>query len=457
MAGAGNQAIAYNPGTTPIGRGSIPRWRRSAAGFRADAEQKPAPAREDRPDGGPLPPPCHAHHLVIPSVVCQIRRAMDLTFDADQEGFRAEARAWLAAHVPTEPLPPLGTPAGLDAHRAWEAALFAARWSVVHWPVEFGGRDAGIVRWLIFEEEYARARAPRRVSGAGISLAGAALLEHGRAAQKERFLPPMASGEEIWCGAWPEPGNHGDLADVRWRAVRNAGGDGWVLNGQRAPVAQGAVAQWCFCILRSQGDPESRGGLSCFLVALDSRGVTVRPIAPMDGEAGLAEILFEDVEVPDSQLLVDRGPGVSIAATVPGAGHGLGLRSAAPLTEAAARLIDLFRQRGSPAWAADAVARAQVNAQATALHALWTASKAAGGQLVGPEASCNEIFWSEADVTIRRTALALLGPEAELLDSGSPDPWLNGYLDALADQIETGTHQLHHDVVADHLLGLPQG
>ncbi len=373
---------------------------------------------------------------------------MDLTFDADQEGFRAEARAWLTAHVPTEPLPPLGTPTGVDAHRAWDAALFADRWSVVHWPVEFGGRDAGLVRWLIFEEEYARARAPRRVSRAGISLAGPALLEHGLAAQKERFLPPMASGEELWCGAWPEPVSHGDQAGVGWRAVRSAGGDGWVLNGQRVPIAQGALAQWCFCIPRRGGDPESRGGLCGFLVALDSPGVTVRPIAPMDGEAGVADILFADVEVPDSQVLVDGGAGASMAATIPGAEHGLGLRSPAPLTEAAARLIDLFRQRGSPAWAADAVARAQVDAQAAVVHALWTATKAAGGLAVGPEASCNEIFWSEAGEAIRRTALALLGPEAELLGSGSPNLWFNGY--------EAGTHQLHYDVVADRLLGLPE-
>jgi alkylation response protein AidB-like acyl-CoA dehydrogenase len=380
---------------------------------------------------------------------------MDLTFDADQEGFRAEARAWLAAHVPTEPLPPLGTPAGVGAHRAWDATLFADRWSVVHWPVEFGGRDAGLVRWLIFEEEYARARAPRRLSRAGISLAGAALLEHGRAAQKERFLPSMASGEEIWCGAWPEAGAHGDLAGVGGRAVRNAGGDGWVLSGPRAPVSQGAWAQWCLCIARREGDPVSRGGLSGFLVALDSPGVTTRPIAPTDGEAGVAEIHFDDVEVPDSHVLVDRGAGVGIGATIPGADHGLSLRSPAPLNEAAARLIDLFRQRGSPAWAADAVARAQVDAQATVLHALWTATKAAGGLDVGPEASCNEIFWSEADVTIRRTALALLGPEAELLDSGSPNTWLNG-IDGI-NGIETGSHRLHHDVVADRLLGLPEG
>ncbi len=382
---------------------------------------------------------------------------MDLTFDAHEERFRSEARAWLAAHVPTEPLPPLDTPAGLQAHRDWEATLFAARWSVVNWPVEFGGRDAGMVRWLIFEEEYARAGAPLRVSRVGISVAGTALLRHGRAAQKERFLPPMAAGREIWCRAWSEPGGGDDLASVRGRAVRSAGGDGWILNGEKASVAQGALARWCFGIFRSEGDGEGRRGLSCFLVALDSPGVTVRPIARLGGQTAFAEIFFDDVEVPDSQLLGDPGAGANIVASIPGTGHGLGLRSPAPLTEAATRLIVLFRQRGSPAWAADAVARAHVDAQATMLHAFWIATREAAGRLAGPEASCNEIFWSETEVSIRRSALDLLGPEAELLESLSPDRWLEGYVDALADPLQSGTRQLHHDEVADRLLGLPEG
>src|SRR6202041_2831063 len=124
-------------------------------------------------------------------VMCQIRDGMDLTFDAAHEAFRDEVRAWLEAHVPTEPLPSLDTATGFAAHRSWEATLFADRWSVVSWPAEYGGRDAGIMEWLIFEEEYFRARAPKRVSQNGIFLLAPAMLGYGTAAQKERFLLPM--------------------------------------------------------------------------------------------------------------------------------------------------------------------------------------------------------------------------------------------------------------------------
>ena len=133
--------------------------------------------------------------LAFRAAVCQIRGGMDLTFDAAQEDFRAEARAWLSAHAPHDPLPSLDTAAGFEAHREWEATLFADRWSVVSWPVEYGGRDAGIMEWLIFEEEYYRARAPKRVSQNGIFLLAPTMLEYGTPAQKERFLLPMAAGD----------------------------------------------------------------------------------------------------------------------------------------------------------------------------------------------------------------------------------------------------------------------
>ena len=101
---------------------------------------------------------------------------MDLTFSPQHEAFRAEARAWLAAHVPARPLPSLDTAEGFEAHRAWERTLFEDRWSVVSWPVEYGGRDVGIFEWLVFEEEYYRARAPKRVSQNGIFLLAPTML-----------------------------------------------------------------------------------------------------------------------------------------------------------------------------------------------------------------------------------------------------------------------------------------
>ena len=388
--------------------------------------------------------------------MCQIRGAMDLTFSPAHEAFRAEARAWLGAHVPTEPLPSLDTPNGFEAHRAWEQTLFADRWSVVSWPTEYGGRDLGILEWLVFEEEYYRARAPKRVSQNGVFLLAPTLLEYGTEAQKARFLPPMASGQEIWCQGWSEPDAGSDLAGIRSRATRSAAGDGWVLEGQKTWASRGAFAEWCFGIFRTDPEAERHRGLTYFLIPMDAPGITVRPIPQIDGETGFAEIFFDQVTVPDEQVLGGVGAGWSVAMATAGSERGLSLRSPARYTEAVGRLLSLFDQRSGPADLADAIARVYMDAQAYQLHTYWTATKVRQGQAVGPEASCNKIFWSETDVALHRCALDLLGPEAELLEHGAPGEWLDGYLFALAGPIYAGTNEIQRNVVAERLLGLPR-
>jgi alkylation response protein AidB-like acyl-CoA dehydrogenase len=383
---------------------------------------------------------------------------MDLTFDAEQEAFRAEARAWLAAHVPADPLPSLDTAAGFEAHRAWERTMYEDRWSVVSWPVEYGGRDVGIFEWLVFEEEYYRARAPKRVSQNGIFLLAPTMLEYGTEAQKARYLPPMASGDEIWCQGWSEPDAGSDLAGIRSRAARDTAHDGhWILNGQKTWASRGAFADWCFGIFRTDPEAERHRGLTYFLIAMDTPGVTVRPIPQIDGETGFAEIFFDNVEVPEDQALGEVGAGWSVAMATAGSERGLSLRSPARYTGAADRLLQLYAERGGPAASADTVAQAHMDAEAYKLHTYWTASRVARGHAVGPEASCNKIFWSETDVAIHTAALDLLGPEAELLEAGAPGEWQDGYLFSLAGPIYAGTNEIQRNVVAERLLGLPRG
>jgi alkylation response protein AidB-like acyl-CoA dehydrogenase len=440
--------------------------------------------------------------------VCQIRAGMDLTFTPAEEAFRAEARAWLEAHVPAPgSLASLDTAEGFEQHRAWERTMAADRWSVVSWPEEYGGRGAGIVEWLLFEEEYYRARAPRRVSQNGIFLLGPTMLEHGTPEQRARFLPPMASGEEIWCQGWSEPDAGSDLAGIRSRAVRVDGprsggtgggsagsgsagsgsagsgsagegaarGPGWRLSGQKTWCSRGAFADWCFAIFRTDPEAERHRGLTYFLVPMDAPGVTVRPIPQLDGETGFAEVFFDEVFVPDDQVLGGVGQGWTVAMSTAGSERGLSLRSPARYTEAARRLVDLYVRRGAPGGrVADDVARAYVDAEAYELATYWTASRVADGHPVGAEASCNKIFWSETDLAIHATALALLGPEAELLDAPEggarsaagpggrarpgwvPGEWLDGYLFALAGPIYAGTNEIQRNVVAERLLGLPR-
>jgi alkylation response protein AidB-like acyl-CoA dehydrogenase len=314
------------------------------------------------------------------------------------------------------------------------------------------------MEWLIFEEEYYAAGAPKRVSQNGIFLLGPTLLEFGTAAQKERFLPPMAAGAEIWCQGWSEPDAGSDLAAIRSKAVRNRRGDGWLLSGQKTWASRGAFADWCFGIFRSDPAAERHAGLTYFLIDLSSPGVSVVPIPQIDGESGFAEIFFEDVDVPDSLVLGEVGAGWAVAMSTAGSERGLSLRSPARYTEAAARLIELFTRKGAPGAALDAVAQCYLDAQAYQLHTYWTATKVAQGGSVGPEASANKIFWSETDLAIYRCALDLMGPEAELLEaSGALGPWLDGYLFALAGPIYAGTNEIQRNVVAERLLGLPRG
>lgn len=390
---------------------------------------------------------------------------MDLRFTPDQEAFRAEARAWLSAHAPSPgSLPSLDTPEGFEAHRAWEQTMSADRWSVVSWPEEYGGRGVGILEWLIFEEEYWRMQAPTRVSQNGIFLLAPTMFEFGTDEQKARFLPPMASGEEIWCQGWSEPDAGSDLAGIRSRAERAPGDDGWLLTGQKTWASRGAYAEWCFGLFRTDPEAERHRGLTYFLLATDSPGVTVRPIPQIDGEPGFAELFFESVFVPDSQVLGDVGQGWSVAMATAGSERGLSLRSPARYTEAASRLVSLYveqldRLPARAARSADAVARAWMDAEAYRLNTYWTACRVLAGGAVGPEASANKIHWSETDLAIHRAALELLGPEAELTGGGGAagNPWLDGFLFALAGPIYAGTNEIQRNVVAERLLGLPRG
>ncbi len=389
-------------------------------------------------------------------------RTMDLHFDDDQEAFRAEARAWLEAHAPAPgSLPSLDTAEGFEAHRAWEAEMAADRWSVVQWPEEVGGRGVGILEWLIFEEEYWRIQAPLRVSQNGIFLLAPTIFEFGTPAQQARYLPPMASGAEIWCQGWSEPDAGSDLAGIRSRARRADGDDGWLLTGQKTWASRGAFAEWCFGLFRTDPEAERHRGLTYFLIALDTPGVTVRPIPQIDGETGFAELFFEDVFVPDEQVLGGVGQGWNVAMATAGSERGLSLRSPARYTEAARRLVSLYEQQRSvdpdrAAESADAVARAWMAAETYRLNTYWTATRVRNGGSVGPEASANKIHWSETDLAIHRAALALIGPEAEYHGPGVENAWLDGFLFALAGPIYAGTNEIQRNVVAERMLGMPR-
>ena len=376
---------------------------------------------------------------------------MDLELSESELAFRDEARAWLAAHVPSTPLPSMDTAEGFAAHQEWERLLADARWSVVSWPEQYGGRDASLVEWVIFEEEYYRAGAPGRVSQNGIFLLAPIIFDHGTPEQQDRFLPTMATGEHVWAQAWSEPEAGSDLASLSSTATRVEGG--WRLNGQKTWSSRAAYAHWGFGLFRSDPAAQRHAGLTYFLFPLDAEGVTVRPIPQLDGEAGFAEVFFEDVFVPDADVLGAPGDGWRVAMSTAGNERGLSLRSPGRFCAAADRLVDLYAE--SPAAgstsAADDVVDAWIKAQAYRLYTWGTVTRLARGGDMGAAGSVNKVFWSELDVALHETALDLLGPEAELRSS-----WTDGYLFSLSGPIYAGTNEIQRNIVAERILGLPK-
>jgi len=386
---------------------------------------------------------------------------MELRYTPEQDAFRREARSWLEAHVPKEPLPSFDTAEGFAAHRKWEKLLNEGGWAMVPWPVEYGGRGANLLEWLIFEEEYYRANAPGRVNQNGIFLLGPTIMEFGTPEQKARYLPRMASSEEVWAQGWSEPNAGSDMAAIQTTAVRD--GDHYVINGQKTWASRGAFADWLFGMFRTDPDSERHRGLTFVLCPLDAPGVTVRPIDQLDGLPGFAEVFFDDARVPVANRLGDEGQGWSVAMATAGFERGLMLRSPARFQRTAERLVRLYREHAESAGAVirEGVVDCWMRAEAYTLETYRTVSRLLAGGKIGAEASLNKIFWSELDLQMHELALEILGARAELHPhapaAGDVGRWLDGYLFSLSGPIYAGTNEIQRNVIAERILGMPRG
>ncbi|HKP44069.1 acyl-CoA dehydrogenase family protein [Mycobacterium sp.] len=381
---------------------------------------------------------------------------MDISPTPAQEEFRAEVRRWLTTNKPSVPMPSGDTIAGVGAHLEWERKLFDGGWAVVSWPREYGGRDANLWEWLIFEDEYFRAGLPQRASQNGIFLLAPSLFEFGTQEQKDRILPRMASVQDLWCQGWSEPNSGSDLASLTSRASRDDAGGGWRLNGQKTWTTRGAVCTHLFGLFRTDPAAERHRGLTYMLVDLRQPGVTVRPVRKLDGDEGFAEVFFDDVFVPDRDVLGEVNNGWSVAMATTGSERGLTLRSPGRFNAVTTKLVSLYRERVAEGQPLDPNLRGEVAdgwmaARAYELTTWMTVTRLSRGDKMGLEASLNKVFWSEMDIRLHETALRLLGDEAEF-----ESPWMSGYQFALAGPIYAGTNEIQRNIIAERLLGLPR-
>ncbi|UIX31959.1 acyl-CoA dehydrogenase family protein [Streptomyces sp. GQFP] len=377
---------------------------------------------------------------------------MDLSESPRDGQFRLEARDWLASHKPDRPLGSPDTADGFSRNREWERQLFEAGWAAVSWPVEYGGRGLGLWEWMIFEEEYFAAGLGPRAAQNGLFLLAPSLFEFGTDAQKAELLPRIAGVEDMWAQGWSEPEAGSDLAGIRVRADRDDEAGGWRVNGQKTWSTRAPFCDRLFAIVRTEAGSTRHRGLSYLLMDLHAPGVTVRPVEKLGREVGFGEIFFDDVFVPDADVLGGAGNGWKVAMATTGSERGLILRSPGRFVAAADRLVDLYRGQKAPSGASRAaVTDAWIAAQAYRFSSMKTVTKLADGGSIGAESSGNKIFWSEMDVHMHETALDLLGEEAEL-----DGPWSHGFITSMATPIFAGTNEVQRNIIAERVLGLPR-
>jgi alkylation response protein AidB-like acyl-CoA dehydrogenase len=382
---------------------------------------------------------------------------MDLRFSAEDAAFRQRARTWLLTNLPSEPLPSGDTTAGFAAHKVFEQRLFADGWAVPSWPVEFGGQGASLVQWLIFEEEYWALGGPSRVAQNGIFLLAPAIFALGTDEQKARILKPMAAAEVLWAQGWSEPGAGSDLAAVKSYAERDEDAGGWRLFGQKTWCTRAAWCDRLFGLFRTDPNAAKKHhGLTYFLLDLDQPGIRLRPFARLDGDDGFAEVFLDGAFVADRDVLGEVNQGWRVAMQTTSSERGLSLRSPGRFLAASQRLAALWRERRDrpdvdPALRHD-VTRALIDAQAYRWHTYRTATAMAAGKEIGAEASLSKLFWSEMDLQIHQTAMALLGEDADL-----DGAWGKGFQFALAGPIYAGTNEIQRNIVGRRVLGLPRG
>jgi alkylation response protein AidB-like acyl-CoA dehydrogenase len=396
---------------------------------------------------------------------------VDFSYSGDQLKFRDEIRQWLTDNLPAGWGETVFEPDDEDerAHfrLEWERKLFKGGWNGINWPKKYGGRGATLIEQAIFAEEMASARAPDGLNIIGRNLVGTTLLHHGTEAQRERFLPKILSGDEVWCQGFSEPNAGSDLASVRCLALRE--GDDFVVNGQKIWTSFAQYAEWCILLARTDPSAPKHKGISFLLVDMKTPGISIRPLKQISGESEFNETFFDNVRVPVRNLVGELNGGWHIAMTTlayergPEDGLGRQIRFKQELD----RLLDTVSAlpRGTGTAIDDPVLRDKlagsiVDLEIMRLNCLRSFSHAIRGKPRGAEASMLKLYWSHIAQTLYETALQALGPQAPLTHGDPLSPaggrFQLSFLHSRAFTIYSGTSEIQRNIIAERVLGLPK-
>jgi alkylation response protein AidB-like acyl-CoA dehydrogenase len=393
---------------------------------------------------------------------------MKLSFSAEDEQFRAEVAGWLQDNLSGEfeKLKYRGGPG--DEHmypgerQVWEQKLAEGGWTCVGWPQEYGGRGCSIEQQVIFFEEYARAGAPGRVGHIGEGLTGPTLIAFGTEEQKQRYLPGIVAGTELWCQGYSEPGAGSDLANVKTKARFDEAKGKWIITGQKVWTSLAHEADYCFVIARTDPDSAGHKGLGFFLLKMDQPGIEVRPIVQITGTSEFNEVFFDDAECGADDIVGAPGEGWKVAMGLLGFERGVStLGQQMQFQNELDAVVRLARENGA---ARDPAIRQRIAAAHAELKIMrYNAMRMLSGQsgsdgALQKEGLIYKLFCATWHRSLGELAMDVLGPECDILEDGPYE--LNRlqamYLFVRSDTIYGGTNQIQRNIIAERGLGMPR-
>jgi alkylation response protein AidB-like acyl-CoA dehydrogenase len=382
---------------------------------------------------------------------------MDFNFTPEEEAFRAEVRAFLDANLPK------GANAGDPAFiAAWSRKVREKRWVGFSWPKEVGGGGGSIMQQVILKEEMAKRKAPPLgTCFMGLAWVGPAIIQYGTEAQKQRFIPDILDGNYQWCTGYSEPDSGSDLASLQCKCVRE--GDEYVVNGQKIWTSIAMWSKWIILLVRTDPNPASKhDGITCLLVPMDTKGITVRPIKNMSGGAMFAEVFFDDVRVPVANRLGEEGQGWQV--TVSALAHE---RSSIAEVEGLRRKLEELkelarksRKNGRPALEDDGIrrriARFEAKIEGMRGNGMRALTKQLKGEPLGAETSINKLLRAELEVQLGEIALEMQGSAGHLEREVDGGRWQKFALSWPEVVIGGGTPNIQKNIIAERVLGLPK-
>lgn len=342
-----------------------------------------------------------------------------------------------------------------ELRRAWERKFGEAGWIGLQWPREHGGRDLGLMEFVEFNEEYARHGGPGRAGHIGETLMAPTILAFGTQAQKDRFLPGIKNGTELWCQGYSEPNAGSDLSNIKTKARLDGGH--WVMEGQKIWTSLAHESDWIFVLARAVDGSKGREGLVFLLVRLDQPGVEVRPIRQISGTAEFSEVYFTNAKTDAENIIGGVGEGWKIAMALLGFERGASTLGQQMMFQNELNLI--IRAANENGKAKDSavrrrIAEAHAGLRVMRFNALRMLSGTGDGTL-SKEGYISKIFWASWHRDLGELAMDVIGPEAEIIEE-ELSPLQRLFLFSRADTIYAGTNQIQRNIIAERALGMPK-